>query len=296
VASSTNTSGAGSQPRRGVAVDVNNDTRIDLIFTHDNSTVEVWTNNGSGGFASSQSFGPVGSIPQLIATDLNGDSKPDIAVTDFSGSAIRVYTNNGSGVFVTPPTVFATFSQPSDVTAADINNDGKVDLISSSGSGPFVFTNNGSAVFGYWTNLTSFAANKLVSVDVNGDGRPDIATTVSLGNNRLAIYTNNGIGGFALASSPFAATGGFANGIFAADMDGDGRQDLLVPCSGTNSISIMINTGGGNFALKTALPTGTQPQSAACADFNGDGRTDLAAGGGATETAGQFLDIQWLFH
>ena len=275
VASSTNLLSPATQPRRVVAADFNGDNRMDLIFVTQNSTAIVFTNDGSGGFASSQNFSTISSTPYVTVADVNNDNKPDVIIAEFSSSTVQVYTNNGSGQLVSM-TTFNGFG-PSDVAAADVNGDGKVDIITANqGSGVFVFTNNGTG-FGFSTNIAGFSANKIISVDVNNDGKPDLVTTVSLATNRLTIYTNNGSGGFAIASSAFSA--GFANGVFAADMDGDGRPDLLVPNNGTNSVSILINNGGGNFSLKTSLPTGTSPQAAAAADFNADGKTDFAAAG-----------------
>ncbi len=112
----------------------------------------------------------------------------------------------------------------------------------------------------------------VVAADVNGDGLVDLICANS-GTNTLSVLTNNGNGGFVLATTLTVGIG--PQWVIAADVNGDGKQDLISANSGTNTLSVLTNNGSGGFVLATTLTVGNGPQCVIAADVNGDGNIDL---------------------
>jgi hypothetical protein len=111
----------------------------------------------------------------------------------------------------------------------------------------------------------------VAAADFNGDGSIDLA---GFDNNEvLTILTNNGNGSFSVCSTNryFFSI----QSITAADVNHDGKPDIIVSDFQSQSMSILTNDGSGGFDLAATLATGQGPTSVAAADLNGDGRIDL---------------------
>jgi hypothetical protein len=161
------------------------------------------------------------------------------------------------------------------VTAADVNGDGKVDLISANynDSTLSVFTNTGAGGFILSSLLTvGLNPRTVIAADVNGDGAPDIITA-NYGNNSLSVLTNNGHGGFVLASTLSVSSQAYA--VAAADVNGDGNLDLISANYGNSTLSVFTNNAHGGFVLASSYPVGASPGAVIAADINGDGKVDL---------------------
>jgi hypothetical protein len=166
-------------------------------------------------------------------------------------------------------------SDPNWVTAADVNGDGRVDLISANETANTlsVLTNNGSG--GFVTAGTYAVGNtpaSVVAADVNGDGKLDLISA-NYNANTLSVLTNDGHGNFALASSPDVGSNPY--GVVAADVNGDGKVDLICANSGDNTLSVLTNNGNGGFVLAATMGVGNHPDIVVAADVNGDGKVDL---------------------
>ena len=120
------------------------------------------------------------------------------------------------------------------VTAADVNGDGKLDLICETSQGPFgyslmIFTNNGSGIFGSNAMvILPSQATQVVAADIDGSGKPALIASCSPGSFTIGfviVFTNNGSGVYGLnATYPLDA---WPFSIAAADLDGNGQTDLI---------------------------------------------------------------------
>ncbi|MGA2179854.1 MAG: VCBS repeat-containing protein [Verrucomicrobiota bacterium] len=273
----------GTFVRSVTTADVNNDGKPDLICVRGNpSMLYVWTNSGSGLFVSNASYA-VGSFPyQVIAADVNNDGWPDLITANNNGNSLTVLTNDGKGGFVLAATLpLASNNQTRSVAAADFNGDGRLDLVCANFSygTVTVWTNAGGGNFVSNASYTvSSNPDSVTTTDVNGDGKPDIICANN-GNtfNPVTLLTNNGNGGF--ASAPMPNLGGVlgASWVTAADVNGDGKVDLiLIAILATSSeVMVLTNNGGGGFALSGNYPVGSNPYAVVAADVNGDGWVDL---------------------
>ncbi|CAF5028808.1 unnamed protein product, partial [Rotaria magnacalcarata] len=127
----TYATGTGSYPYSVAVVDVNSDTKPDIIVANKGlATVGVLLNTGSGTFLTQITYATgTGSRPYSVAVvDVNNDNKPDIIVADANSNTIYVLLNAGSGTFLNQ-TTYATGTQPYSVAVADVNNDNKPDII-----------------------------------------------------------------------------------------------------------------------------------------------------------------------
>jgi hypothetical protein len=201
---------------------------------------------------------------------------------DFAGNAPTIVTTT-----VCPGAVFA-----------DVNNDKKLDAVSSCNGYITVQLGNGDATFQAPAYYAINTGTPLL-VDLNGDGYLDIAA-MQLGTQAnpqaVAVLLNNGSTGPGVFGSPKqyalpkGASGMFAgnfNGLFAGDFNGDGKQDLLttLPYFGTTynpslyptaaDVDILFGNGDGTLRQATIQP-GPAFASFTVGDFNGDGVTDVA--------------------
>ena len=231
-----------------MVTDVNGDGMADLVYPRGGN---VLTNAGNGIFVAAPSLPPAPGILSscfAVAADVNGDGKTDLIDVDdtHSFSYMRVLTNNGDGTFTLCSSNTLATSLPSVGTIADINGDGKVALVvpdDSSGSGHTlaVLTNNGDGVFG--SNAT-YAVDRgplcVIAVDVQGDGRVDlISANLSNSYGTLTVLTNNGSGGF--GSNSTLTVGHFPLSVVAADVNGNGKLDLICANANDNTLSVLIN-------------------------------------------------------
>lgn len=282
----TNTYSVGNLPYAVVAANIKGDGRPALICAnaYDN-TLLVLTNDGNGGFGSNITY-KVGNAPKSVtAADVNGDGWVDIICANYSDNTISVLTNSGNGGLVlasTPSTIFSGYgSGPNAVIAADVNGDGRIDLITANGNGTSgslsLLTNNGSGGFGLATLLLltgpTYAA---VAADVNGDGKLDlICPNLSAGT--LSVFTNNGSGGFKLSVT--LTVGSTPNSVVATDINGDHKVDLICLNSGgtanNGSLTVFTNNRSGGFGLNATYNAGNKPTAVTAADINGDGQADL---------------------
>jgi hypothetical protein len=271
------------------AADVDGDGRLDVLSASGGDNKIAWYKNGGGSpvvwtpFIISSTASGASSV---FAADVNGDGLLDVLSASGGNNKIAWYQNGGgSPVVWTPFIISSTASGASSVFAADVNGDGLLDVLSASASDDTIaWYQNGGGSLVNWTphNVTTAAngARSVYAVDVDGDGLVDVLSA-SFDDNKIAWYKNGG--GSPVVWTPdtisTAARGAFS--VYAADVDGDGRIDVLSGSYSDHKVAWYKNGGGSPVVWTpyTITTTGDGPVKVHAADVDGDGRVDVLSAG-----------------
>ena len=227
----------------------------------------------------------------VFAADLDGDGNTDILSTigspEHSGGVndkVAWSKNYGLGVFGPLQTITTEVDRPVSVSAADLDGDGDIDVLSSSITGGWVAwyeNTDGLGSFGPPQTISTISggsgAVRVFAADLDGDGDLDILTTSThqLGN-KVAWHENiDGQGSFGPPHTISAEEGG--GFIFGADLDGDGDIDVVVAYYGDDRVAWYENTDGlGSYGPRQIITTTADgATSPFAADLDGDGDTDV---------------------
>ena len=256
-------------------------------------------------FASQQVFATPPSPNGVATDDINGDGIPDIVTANYNqpstGAAVLMNTTapQASTASFIGWVAFATETGSKTIATADINADNKPDLVVADQTAGVVSVLLNTTSSG--SNTATFATQQLNSIgpsgteqpihvttaDINGDNKPDLITAnYALGS--VSVFLNTTDAGAAIASfaSPVAFTSGTGTSatgpraVASADINGDGKPDLVDVNKNENTVSVLLNTtavgaGTPTFATQQIFATGTSPVSVALADINGDGKPDM---------------------
>jgi hypothetical protein len=281
----------GDGPKDIVAADLDGDGDQDLAVSNAYSnTVTILRNNGSGKFAQSASSPvAVGDRPYaIVAADLDGDGDQDLAVPNISSDNVTILLNNSSGQFTPASSPVSVGHNPNHIVAADLDGDGDQDLaVTIYSDNVTILRNHGSGKFTQSASSPVMVGDNPIAIaaaDLDGDGDQDLAVSNVYSHN-VTILRNNGSGKFAQSASSPVAVGDRPFAIVAADLDGDGDQDLAVSKVYSHNVTILRNNGSGRFTQPASSPVavGDKPFAIAAADLDGDGDQDLAVANGSSD-------------
>ena len=235
-------------PHGVVAGDFTGRGAVDLITdSWGRNQIEMLTGDGHGGFSAGPLF-DVGKRPyqRLRSADLNGDGKPDVVTTNLDGDSVTVLLGDGHGGFrEAPGSPFKTAPAPWEVHIADINHDGKPDLV-------------------------------IIPYDRDAKTRG--------GEANVTVLMGDGTGRFtALKGSPFSL-GACAQPteVVAADLTGGPLLDIAVTCVNSAQLALLTPENGGYRLSFDSMPG--QPYGLAAGDFFGTHRSALAVSNHANGT------------
>jgi hypothetical protein len=220
----------------------------------------------------------VGANPfRMIAADLNADGNPDLATVDWTSATVSVLLGKGNGSFGAR-TSYRTAPRPAGLTAADVDRDGRLDLISAStnrAGSISVFSNRGSGRFRrtstYAVGSTAYA---VAAADVSQDGVVDLVTAHASRRNEFAVLLGTGAGRFAVAHR-YSGLG--ATDVAVGDLNRDGKPDVALAARDSNSVAVRLGLGGGSFGAAQLYKSGAGTFGVTLADLNHDEILDIAA-------------------
>ncbi|HRI49843.1 MAG TPA: FG-GAP-like repeat-containing protein [Pseudomonadota bacterium] len=225
--------------------DADSDSRLDLVVLTTSGKVRLWKGDGKGGFAFiSENDIDIDSVLALSA-DFDHDGRTDLVGSSKTGTALVLYRNRGDGTFQLVSSN-QTAASATNCIAVDVNQDGKLDLIAAEyyAGQTSVFLGHGDGTFEPRRAYNTLPGNRvLASADFNCDGVPDIAVS-RLGATQVLQLLGRGDGTFDIAPRLITlAAGTSALAVVAADVDHDGRPDLVVGVDGTTpAVYSVLNT------------------------------------------------------
>lgn len=274
-----------------VLVDINGDSKLDIV--NPNTQGKSWgilLGTGTGTFGPSTNTPTHVFLPsQVFVGDFNGDGKSDVAVLGSGDAGVEIFTGQGNGTFNAPGSIYSVGGQPYFFTASDTRGVGKLDiLVPDEVVGINILTGNGDGTFRaginynvpFTTGQTAGFGQNIAVVDFNGDGKLDVAEAVEASNGSglqsILIYLGNGDGTFQLGTNLSAPLN--VDYLAAADVNGDGKMDLIAVGTGNNGVnfSVLLGNGNGTFAAPVTSTHGLSGVfSLAVADVSGDGKPDV---------------------
>lgn len=218
-------------------------------------------------------------IERIASVDLNGDGLPDLVLGGACG--MRIYRQQAGGSFTLNQTILLpNYEQGGILAFQDFDGDGRIDMLSAGdetyfhlwhqdASGQFVDAGTVDAGIG--------SIGPLRLVDLDGDGVPDLVVT-SAGSQSARLSVLRGIagGGFG-PPTPYVTGDGWPNAVSVADVDGDGRPDIVLSIYGSQGQSrvlVLKQQADHSFAQASSTDLGMEADGLVMADVDGDGRLD----------------------
>jgi Bacterial Ig-like domain (group 3)/FG-GAP-like repeat/FG-GAP repeat len=302
-------SGAGF-PMSVAVADLNRDGKLDLVVANCGSPsmtnfcpngegiIATFLGNGNGTFQAPTTYGSGGGQARsVVVADVNLDGKPDVVVGNGCGDqtcttvgGVGVMLGNGDGTLQSVVT-YAGVGQGS-VAVADVNRDGKPDLVTVAG-GVNVLLGNGDGTFQLFAsyNVGGLGASSVAIADVNGDHKPDVVVVNNCGNaactGLVSILLGNGDGTFQ-PTKTYGTGGRYSSAAVVLDVNGDHKPDVVVTSDASNGstascnptdtsvVAVLLGNGDGTFTRTPCYRLGgSVATSVAAADVNRDSRPDL---------------------
>lgn len=295
--------------------DVDGDGDLDLVVWPSVSEpgLVLMLNDGAGVFSEGQTV-PLGGVPtRVVVEDMDGNGFADLVVSSSAGGTVDIYSNTG-GVYTGREVPIAVGTNPVPLIVADVNDDGRPDIL----SGSHVFSNGRLSVAlnlggGEFAPVAAYGSLRTITdmqcADLDGDGDTDVAVldwefsdfvsdfvsdsgqehragagsdgSRGISSARLATYFNNGDGSFGGLETYDLGFGVIGYSLAIADLDGDGDSDITVggqePPLESRGLWRFDNDGTGAFSLVDRLPASDYCRSVIAVDLDSDGDPDLAA-------------------
>ncbi len=284
----------------GVAIgDLDGDGKPDFAATSSvldtnvgrTGTLSLFLNRGDGTFVAGDTYTNAAAPFTVAMRDLDGDGNVDVIVSDSlppaqpttATAGLWVFFNAGRGKLQAPIQLIPG-EDPEFVTVADLNGDGRPDIVCSKDSNSVsALINRGNRTFDDLPVSGSNASGPVAIADVDGDGQADLVAADHLGT--IEIIPGHGDGTFGEAT---VYAGGYqAKSLVTADFDGDGRPDVAtandmlhdtVDVANGGYVNVLMNRGAGAFVAPMTYGGGPPAVGVAIADIDGDARPDIAIG------------------
>jgi hypothetical protein len=289
----------------GAVDDLNGDGNLDVIVNTGNSTFTVFLGKGDGTFNApvtvSTGASTVFFADSFITADVNGDKKKDIVTSEG-----LVLLGQGDGMTFTAvaqkafPATTGGSDQGLGIVAADFNADGKLDLATCDGRAIRIYPGIGDGTFKTGQAYSTIGNRGFIfPTDLDGDGNLDLVSGfvgngMYSGDDFLENYTyalmGNGDGTFQGAP----VLGVVYNGTNLADLNGDGRPDLvgLVGPTLNTFQTYLTGTNGVPVAGPTlAVPVNVAIDSWALGDVTGDKVQDLVFFSAAPQAQSYYVAV-----
>ena len=282
----TYSTGSDSTPYAVAVNDFNHDQQLDIaVANFDSHTIGIFLGLGNGTFKPQTTFSTGSSRPRSIAVgDFNNDTRQDIAVVNYGTYTLGVFLQDTNGSFANQTTFSTGYdSDPYSLVVGDLNNDDKLDIVVANygTNNVGVFLGHGDGTFAiqiiFSTGIHSHPYSIAIG-NLNNDTYLDIVVA-NYGTNNVGVLLGYGNGTFAIPTMYSTGNHSLPRSVAIADLDNDNKLDIAVANYGTDSVTVLLGDGNGNFSDQNQTffnSSNLNPYSIAIGDFNNDNRSDIA--------------------